>query len=411
MRKIVISVLTLLIIFTSVFQSFAATNCFTTVDEIQEYELANEELSFLGAKSLNMLSNNNKEYQDSEIVIKEFNLSGTKLNLVGNIDDIEFNLSGIIYQSLIHDEKLVIDSEDINGNFEVIHNGIFFKVPNDYKFLLDNEIANENVFLLYLKNDDNYYTYEFELSEEFIEELSKLVYEEYDNELASIEHWWTKVYEPVVEDISNDDVIQLNLYSNRVSRTRKISYDDYDYSYEMDVILEMYTRDIFREETTGEVLVFIEDQRVYYNDSIISYNSVLGVTNVDIYIKLDSRNDDVFRRVEWDTYSNYPNPKFAISWGYGYGPVSISYTGDSSEKSGSIAIPASSSIQYKLINVFNKTPTKFPGDSHQVYYSIEETSSYSDEHFITADIYYDVFLVNNKTIVDWDSYTLRGSYY
>ena len=366
-------------------------------------------MKFIGAKSFKMLTPNETRYENSELLINNFSISGSELILSGEIDNKKFNLLGTIYQSRIHDEKLLIDSKDIEGNFEVIHTGIFLKLPNNYNLLLNNETINENIFLLYLKNDDIYYTFEFEIPKEIIKEISQSVYKDYDDKLLSIEHWWTKVYKPIVKDKSNKS-IDINSYPNRVSRTLTYSYEDFSYEYEVDIILELYTRDLFRNETTGEALIFIDDQRVYYGGSLVDDVPMLGVTNADISIRLDSNNDDVFRRLEWDTYTNYPSPKFTIEWGYGYGPISINYSGKSYNSSGSIAIPGSASRQYKLMSVLNETPTLEVGDSHQVFYSIEETAPYSGTHYITADFEYDIFLVNHHTIIDWDSYTLRGSY-
>ena len=409
MKKRLILVLTLIVILINVYPSFATVSNFTTVDDSQEVKLIDGEVKFLGAKSLNKIADNNTEYKNSEIVIDKLSLSGTKLNLVGKIDNKEFNLFGTIYQSRIHDEKLVIDSKDISGNFDIIHNGIFLEVPNNYKLQLGNNDVSENVFLLYLESNEAYYTYEFELPKKFIEEVSQLVFDDYGDEQVLIEHWWVKVYEPIVESMSSDTV-QLNVYDNSVYTTRRLYYEDFDYTYEIDIILELYTDDLFRNKTTGYALIFIEDQRVLYNGKIVDDVEMLGVTNSVISIKLDARNDDVFRRVEWDTYSRYPNPRFRIEWGYGYGPFNIVLSGSSSNSSGSFIVPSSSSEQYKFISINNRTPILRVKDSHQTFYSIDELAPYSRRHYITADIDFDIFLINYHTIVDSDSYTLRGGY-
>lgn len=127
MKKRLILLLTLIVILINVYPSFATVSNFTTVDDSQEVKLIDGEVKFLGAKSLNKIADNNTEYKNSEIVIDKLSLYGTKLNLVGKIDNKEINLFGTIYQSRIHDEKLVIDSKDISGNFDIIHNGIFWK--------------------------------------------------------------------------------------------------------------------------------------------------------------------------------------------------------------------------------------------------------------------------------------------
>lgn len=146
-------------------------------------------MKFIGAKSFKMLTPNETRYENSELLINNFSISGSELILSGEIDNKKFNLLGTIYQSRIHDEKLLIDSKDIEGNFEVIHTGIFLKLPNNYNLLLNNETINENIFLLYLKNDDIYYTFEFEIPKEIIKEISQSVYKDYDDKLLSIEHW------------------------------------------------------------------------------------------------------------------------------------------------------------------------------------------------------------------------------
>lgn len=409
MKKWSIIVLIFSTIFVSALPSSAEKNNFETIANIQEFGQINEEIRFIGAKSFNMLNPNNVEYEDVEIVIDEFSIYGSELKLLGRIDNKNINLFGTIYQSRIHKGKLVIDSEDIEQNFDVIHNGIFRELPNDYNLLLNNKGLHENIFSLYLIQDNIYYIYEFELPEKIIEKISQLEYEDYENNQLLIEHWWTKVYEPIIEDIS-DESVNMNRYSNRVSRTRRFSYEDFNYTYEIDVILELYTRDLWRMETTGNALVYIDDHRVYYNGRFVDDAPMLGITNADVDIRLDSNNDDVFRRVEWETYTNYPSPKFTINWGYGYGPISINYSDQSDNSSGSFSIPSSASRQYKLINVNNQTPTLDVGDSHQIYYSIEETKLYNGTHYITADFNFDIFLINKHTIVDWDSYTLRGSY-
>lgn len=409
MKKWLIIVLIFSIIFGSAFPSLAEKQKFKTIDKIQELGQVNEEIRFIGAKSFSMLNPNDVEYEDAEMVIDEFSIDGSELKLLGRIDNKNINLFGTIYRSRIHDGKLVIDSEDIEQNFDVIHNGIFQELPNDYDLLLNNKRIYENVFLLYLINDDIYYIYEFEIPEKIIGKISQSVYEDYDNNQLLIEHWWTKVYEPIVKDMSEES-IDMNRYSNRVSRTRRFSYEDFNYDYEIDVILELHTRDLFRMETTGNAVVYIDDHRVYYNGRFVDDIPMLGVTNADIVIRLDSNNDDVFRRVEWQTYTNYPRPRFTIDWGYGYGPISINHRGESPESSGSFYIPSSASRQYKLINVNNQTPTLDVGDCHQIYYSIEETKLYYGTHYITADFNFDIFLVNQHTIIDWYSYSLRGSY-
>ncbi|HSH35227.1 hypothetical protein, partial [Schnuerera sp.] len=221
--------------------------------------------------------------------------------------------------------------------------------------------------------------------------------------------WWVKVYEPIIECMGSDTV-QINAYRNLVSTTRRLYYEDFDYTYEIDIILELSTEDLLREKTTGYALIFIEDQRVLYNGRIVDDVEMLGVTNSDISIKLDDNNDDVFRRVEWETHTRYPNPRFTIEWSYGYGPLNIVLSGRSSNSSGSFVVPASSSNQYKFISINNETPILRVRDSHQTFYSIDETSPYSGRHYITADFDFNIFLVNHHTIVDTDSYTLRGGY-
>lgn len=232
-----------------------------------------------------MLNPNNVEYEDVEIVIDEFSIYGSELKLLGRIDNKNINLFGTIYQSRIHKGKLVIDSEDIEQNFDVIHNGIFRELPNDYNLLLNNKGVHENIFSLYLIQDNIYYIYEFELPEKIIEKISQLEYKDYENNQLLIEHWWTKVYEPIIEDIS-DESVNMNRYSNRVSRTRRFSYEDFNYTYEIDVILELYTRDLWRMETTGNALVYIDDHRVYYNGRFVDDAPMLGITNADVNIRL-----------------------------------------------------------------------------------------------------------------------------
>ena len=159
----------------------------------------------------------------------------------------------------------------------------------------------------------------------------------------------------------------------------------------------------------------IDRQDTYYNGDLVSGDDmIVGLKNSDIDVRLDSSNNDGFTALDWDVYTSYKRPSFSLNLSYGYGPFSITYDKREYLKSGSIRVPLSTGELNKYGSVYNRTPTIGEDDTYYLDFRIMETRGINNgRHYVTANFKYDVFLINEHTIIGSipRKVTLRGYHY
>lgn len=368
------------------------------------YENGNSSV-YKGLKSSTMSTEISDFEEASFLEIDSLSIvNGNKIVLKGKLDNVPLYIDGEIYLSKLKESEFIIDAKS-NG-LEVFLMSYISDAMNRDDFILDHEASNE-ILKLYFKKDNNFYVFEIEKMLDLFkdENISNL-----PDDLTLKEQWWIEIFNPVIENINSEVFPQPMNYNNVITNRRRYSYPQTNYEYVITILGEINTSNLVNNSTNGYVTLYIDNQQTYYKGALESNHPILGIANSTIKVNLDANNYDKFSRIEWQTNSNYPNRIFNLTLGYGIGPVNIEYNVNKNTSSGSILIPVNASRRYKLISINNKTPLKSIGDSHQVYYRILQDNYYSGRHYITANINYSLFFVNNHGIFNNDSMTLRGGY-
>lgn len=384
--------------------------------------LLEESITIYGMESSKMPGIKNRykrslNYNSPTLAIDFFAITDNNVSIIGDVNGKSLELKGDTYKSNLHDGKIILDVEDRSGNFEIIHASIFLKSPEDYDYLLS-EKGQNNILMLYLKDEsNNYFIFELTIPENIIANVENYEYNELPEDKVILDHWWVNVYTPKVT--TESPTITPKLYGLLEYQYSTFWYDEINYSYKIRTLCELQLRDLTNQgasgrETRGTALMALDRQDTYYNGNLVSGDDmVVGLKNSYIDVKLDSSNNDGFTALDWDVYTRYKRPSFSLDLSYGVGPFSISYDNRHYSQNGSIRVPLSTRELNKYASVYNRTPTIREGDTYYLDFRIMETGGINyGKHYVTANFRYDVFLINEHTIIGSipREVTLRGGH-
>lgn len=344
----------------------------------------------------------------TKIQINRINYTGNKFYINGLIDGAKsIELFGKMYNSNLHENKIVMDGYDNLNNFEVIYMAITKNISSS-ELEVSKELKESDVLQIYLRDlqDNNYYFYEISIKELNIDCYVFDDYGEYNENQYIIDHWWMKVYEPIVKVKENnieDKMVEeftIGILGAREHNTIMVYYDERPYRYEMDVRATLKTYDVSDRPTSDEYILEIYDQRQYYNDTFIDDIPILLITDADMEISLINNwretGEDIIENVSWDYYSSYYTSGINIDISISlYNLINFSYYTSSSRDEGSISFPDGT----KAMSVFMQKPLKNVGNQYNLKFDVVQNGDARETRLVRSITSFSIGLINHQTII------------